>query len=303
MRILGYHRIADGRRLAVGLARALPRADARGGRERREADPPRSRARAAARGPVTGRYVCVTFDDGYRDNLLAAAPVLAELDIPATIFVPSRIIDGDAAFHWYEDPPPALSWDEVGELVAGGLVDVQSHTLTHPLLPQVDAERSHEEIAGSKRAIEAHVPYVAHELLLPGRALRRARGRVRARGGLRGGGDDEPRRQQRRRRSARSCAARSSTAPTTCATFRAKLDGAARRRDACCGARCTRAARAPRERPPSRRALLLGWKEWARTRARDERRLNMRMPTEPTPTTPAPRAGVAVRPVAARAAY
>jgi peptidoglycan/xylan/chitin deacetylase (PgdA/CDA1 family) len=103
--------------------------------------------------------VLVTFDDGYRDNLLAAAPVLAEFDIPATIFVPSRIIDGDVSFHWYKDPPPALSWAEVGELIAGGLVDVQSHTLTHPLLPQVDAQRSYEEIAGSKRAIEAHVPY------------------------------------------------------------------------------------------------------------------------------------------------
>ena len=62
----------------------------------------------------------MTFDDGYRDNLLAAAPVLAEFEIPATVFVPSRIIDGDVSFHWYEDPPPALSWAEVGELIAGG---------------------------------------------------------------------------------------------------------------------------------------------------------------------------------------
>ena len=48
-------------------------------------------------GAVHGRYVCVTFDDGYRDNLLAAAPVLSEYGIPATIYLPSRIIDGDAA--------------------------------------------------------------------------------------------------------------------------------------------------------------------------------------------------------------
>jgi peptidoglycan/xylan/chitin deacetylase (PgdA/CDA1 family) len=36
---------------------------------------------------------------------------------------------------------------------------VQSHTLTHPLLPQVDAARSREEILDSKREIELHVPY------------------------------------------------------------------------------------------------------------------------------------------------
>ncbi len=31
----------------------------------------------------------VTFDDGYRDVLLRAAPILRELDIPATVFVPT----------------------------------------------------------------------------------------------------------------------------------------------------------------------------------------------------------------------
>ena len=158
MRILGYHRVAnavDSLSVSPARFREQMRAVAESGAEPIRLD----RAIELLRSPVPGRYVCVTFDDGYRDNLLAAAPVLAELDIPATIFVPSRIIDGDASFHWYEDPPPALSWNDVGELVAGGLVDVQSHTLTHPLLPQVDAERSYEEIAGSKRAIEAHVPY------------------------------------------------------------------------------------------------------------------------------------------------
>ena len=51
--------------------------------------------------------------------------------VPATIFIASRIIDGELPFHWYPDPPPALSWSEIGELVAGGLVDVQSHTRSH----------------------------------------------------------------------------------------------------------------------------------------------------------------------------
>ena len=35
--------------------------------------------------PLPAGAVLITFDDGYRDNLLEAAPVLAEFEIPATI--------------------------------------------------------------------------------------------------------------------------------------------------------------------------------------------------------------------------
>jgi glycosyltransferase involved in cell wall biosynthesis/peptidoglycan/xylan/chitin deacetylase (PgdA/CDA1 family) len=166
VRILGYHRVADARdSLAVSPARFREqmRAVAESGAQPIRLDT----ALELLRAPVSRRYVCVTFDDGYRDNLLAAAPVLAEFGIPATIFLPSRIIDGEETFHWYEDPPPALSWQEVGELVEAGLIDVQSHTLTHPLLPQVDAARSREEIAGSKREIEQHVPYALTSFCYP----------------------------------------------------------------------------------------------------------------------------------------
>jgi peptidoglycan/xylan/chitin deacetylase (PgdA/CDA1 family) len=158
VRILGYHRIADAHdSLSVSPERFRRQmhAIAEG-----DAQPIRlDHALDLLRAPVEGRYVCVTFDDGYRDNLEAAAPVLEELGIPATIYVPSRIIDGELPFHWYDDPPPALSWDEVGELVARGTVDVQSHTLTHPLLTQVDDARAYHEIVDSKAEIEAHVPY------------------------------------------------------------------------------------------------------------------------------------------------
>jgi glycosyltransferase involved in cell wall biosynthesis/peptidoglycan/xylan/chitin deacetylase (PgdA/CDA1 family) len=167
VRILGYHRIADaGDALSVAPAdfRAQMRAVSESG-----ATPIRlDAALELLRGPaVRDRYICVTFDDGYRDNLLEAAPVLREHGIPATIYLPSRIIDGELPFHWYDDPPQPLSWAEVGELLADGLIDVQSHTLTHPLLPQVDAARSRAEIVESKREIEQHVPYALTSFCYP----------------------------------------------------------------------------------------------------------------------------------------
>jgi len=48
-----------------------------------------------ARRPFAPRSCILTFDDGWRDNHAAALPVLRELDLPATLFVASRILDGE----------------------------------------------------------------------------------------------------------------------------------------------------------------------------------------------------------------
>jgi peptidoglycan/xylan/chitin deacetylase (PgdA/CDA1 family) len=48
----------------------------------------------------SARRVAVTFDDGYRDNATAAAPLLRAAGAPATFFVPSRIVGDPAEFWW-----------------------------------------------------------------------------------------------------------------------------------------------------------------------------------------------------------
>ena len=48
-----------------------------------------------ASGRLPPRAVVVTFDDGYRDNLTNAAPILKALGIPATVFVASGFSHGD----------------------------------------------------------------------------------------------------------------------------------------------------------------------------------------------------------------
>jgi peptidoglycan/xylan/chitin deacetylase (PgdA/CDA1 family) len=53
---------------------------------------------AAGRLPAGG--VCVTFDDGYSDNLLNAKPVLEEYGVPATFFLTSGHLAGDRDFWW-----------------------------------------------------------------------------------------------------------------------------------------------------------------------------------------------------------
>ena len=47
-----------------------------------------------AAGALPRRAACVTFDDGYADNLQVALPILRENQVPATIFVASGYLDG-----------------------------------------------------------------------------------------------------------------------------------------------------------------------------------------------------------------
>jgi peptidoglycan/xylan/chitin deacetylase (PgdA/CDA1 family) len=46
------------------------------------------------------RYAVLTFDDGYRDNLTVAYPVLKELEAPFTVFVTSGLIDRTSELWW-----------------------------------------------------------------------------------------------------------------------------------------------------------------------------------------------------------
>lgn len=61
-----------------------------------------ARLRAGAR-PSGGRpFVALTFDDGYRDNALYAAPVLARHGAPWTLFVTSGFASGAGRLWWIE---------------------------------------------------------------------------------------------------------------------------------------------------------------------------------------------------------
>src|ERR1700761_3190615 len=64
-------------------------------------------AKAKSDADLPARPVCITFDDGYADNLLAAKPALEEYGGPATVFVTPV----------YLDVPENLWWDEMAKLL------------------------------------------------------------------------------------------------------------------------------------------------------------------------------------------
>jgi peptidoglycan/xylan/chitin deacetylase (PgdA/CDA1 family) len=99
--------------------------------------------------------VAITFDDGYRDFLTQALPVLRRLGLPAAIFVTTRFSDQIAAHPRYRtsDDRLHLDWSELRELAASQDITIGSHTMSHPFLPSVDCAASWQEIADSRRIL------------------------------------------------------------------------------------------------------------------------------------------------------
>jgi peptidoglycan/xylan/chitin deacetylase (PgdA/CDA1 family) len=167
VRVLAYHRVSDDEdELAVPLARfnghmeALADADVTVVDVRRAVELLDNRA--------AGRYVCLTFDDGYRDNLEHALPVLERLQLPAQIYLATAVIDGAARFVWYRNQPPLLNWEEVRELAVTPLISFGAQSRTHPILPRLDDAAAWDEIAGSKADLEQQLQQPVTTFCYPG---------------------------------------------------------------------------------------------------------------------------------------
>ena len=103
---------------------------------------------AIAAGRLPERPVLVTFDDGYRDTLTAAAPALAERGMTSTVYVTTGVVDGRSP-----GGDPMLNWSEIGELAALGY-EIGAHSHTHPQLDTLSAAEMRREVAGSRTRLQ-----------------------------------------------------------------------------------------------------------------------------------------------------
>ena len=108
------------------------------------------------RGDKTGKVVGLTFDDGYRNNLEHALPVLQRNGFTATCYAVSDPFEGRNA--WDEDKgmpqKPLFTPDDMRAWVAGGM-ELGAHTRHHADLTAIEADTALDEIAGGKRELEA----------------------------------------------------------------------------------------------------------------------------------------------------
>lgn len=95
----------------------------------------------------------MSFDDGLRNNLTTAMPILRELGIPATVYVPTDWTGGSNPWIGAEADGEILSETEVRELVAEGW-ELGSHTATHADLSVLDYANCRREIDQCRVALE-----------------------------------------------------------------------------------------------------------------------------------------------------
>ncbi|WOE84691.1 polysaccharide deacetylase family protein [Aeromonas veronii] len=111
------------------------------------------------------KYLMITADDGYQDNLTRMLPLLEKYGYKAVVYV----VTGEGYNRWDVEHPTnpdtkvsLMSGEQVKALAASGHVEIGGHTLTHPRLSKLTPEQQAHEIQENKRQLEA---LLGHPLL------------------------------------------------------------------------------------------------------------------------------------------
>jgi len=75
------------------------------------------------------RFVCFTFDDGYRDNRDFALPLMRAFDAPFTVYVPSAFASGHGRLWWVALERVVAASDAIEAEIAGVAVRLDSRTI------------------------------------------------------------------------------------------------------------------------------------------------------------------------------
>jgi peptidoglycan/xylan/chitin deacetylase (PgdA/CDA1 family) len=117
------------------------------------------RADARLSDSAVGRYASVTFDDAYQNVLENALPELAKRKIPATLFMVSDCLGRTPSWEDYSpsgDPAmnePLLTEDQLRKMPAD-VIQIGSHTRTHPALPQLSEPEARKELSESRARLQ-----------------------------------------------------------------------------------------------------------------------------------------------------
>jgi len=112
--------------------------------------------------PLPTKPIVLTFDDGYRDFYDHAWPVLKQYGLKSSSAVITNFADkgdqGDMLF---------MNWNMIRELDQRGMVEIASHTQSHPDLTKMSTGQRWAEISRSKEIIEQKLGHPCAAFVYP----------------------------------------------------------------------------------------------------------------------------------------
>lgn len=123
---------------------------------------------------ISKKAVCLTFDDGYKDNYTNAFKIMKKYGFKGTIFIACNKNEKN----WQKDKDsflpikelskePGLDDLEVKEMIESGLIEIGSHTLNHLNLKKLSLKQKEDEIINSKKYIEDKYNIVCKSFAYP----------------------------------------------------------------------------------------------------------------------------------------
>jgi len=119
-------------------------------------------ASVVASGHAAANDIAFTFDDGLLSVATTAAPILAEYEVPWTLFVVGDWADGRHSF----GDGVVMGWSQVEHLAAQG-VEIGSHSMSHPDFGQLPPDAARRELVESRRLIEARTGILPTAFAIP----------------------------------------------------------------------------------------------------------------------------------------
>lgn len=108
------------------------------------------------------KSVAITFDDGYADNAEQALPVLQKHGAKGTVYLVVDRHQTDWSLNKKKNhdsgelkQEPKLRDSQVMNLIESGVVEIASHSMTHPNFANISTEAKRKELTQSKNMLEA----------------------------------------------------------------------------------------------------------------------------------------------------
>ena len=103
------------------------------------------------------RPVWLTFDDGWEDFYFNAYPLFKEYNMKASYYVITDLIG----------TPGYVKLEQLKEMKESGLIDIQSHTVTHPRLATLSSDEIYNELYNSKKYLKDNLDIDSEVICYP----------------------------------------------------------------------------------------------------------------------------------------